>query len=122
MRIDEALGEIKPLAVKFGTAVLNVEYRIPSYTIEQMVLADSDKANPERLIPLIQDLVHGWDLTRIAKVAVPASEENDFIESVREVEVPVDVTNPDDIRRFVPSPIIMGIVNAIRKDQEVSGE
>lgn len=122
MRIDEALSESKPLAVKFNGGVLNIEYRPPSYTIEEMVAADADKDNPERLIKMIQDLVVAWDLTRLAKVAIAPAVGNDFTESIVEQEVPVDVTNPEDVRRYVPQNIIMGIIKAVREDSNVSGE
>ena len=115
MRIDEALGESKPLAVKFGRGVLNVEYRPPNYTIEQMVAAQQDKDDPERLITMLQDIVVGWDLTRVEQWV------NEVGETV-EREIPVDITNRDDVFKYVPSPIIMGIVKAVREDNDVSGE
>lgn len=115
MRIDEALAESKPLAVKFGAAVLNIEYRPPSFTIEEMVAADADKENPERLISMLQSLIIGWDLTRLETV----DQENG--ESFQR-EVPVDITNPDDVRKYVPNNIIMGIVKAVRMDNDPSGE
>lgn len=115
MRIDEALAESKPLDVKFGASVLHIEYRPPSYTIEQMVAAENDKANPERLVTMLQDLIVGWDLTRYVSV-------KKLDGSIDEQEVPIDITNADDVRRFVPSPIIMGIVRAINKDNDPSGD
>lgn len=119
MRIDEALAESKSLDVKFGTAVLHVEYRPPSYTIEEMVAADADKENPERLVKMIQDVVIGWDLTRFETVIVPGDHGEEI---PTEREVPVDITNANDVRKYVPNTIIMGIVRAIRKDNEVSGD
>lgn len=116
MRIDEALGESKPLAVQFGKAVLNVVYRPPAYTIEQMVEAQNDGDNPERLVTMIQDLILEWDLTRIEKVIVEPN--GDPVDR----EVPVDVTNRDDVRKYVPTPVINGIIRAIRADNEVTGE
>jgi D-alanyl-D-alanine dipeptidase len=118
MRIDEALAESKPLAVKFGAVVLNIEYRPPSYTIEQMMEAQGDKENPERLIEMLQDLIVGWDLTRIEKVPY----DPETTAGPHEREVPVDVTNADDVRKYVKMNIIMGIIKAIREDNEVKGE
>jgi hypothetical protein len=117
MRIDEALAESKPLAVKFKSAVLNIEYRPPAYTIEEMVTAEADKDNPERLVKMIQDIVLGWDLTRIEKYF-----SGEVGSEPLEREIPVDVTSADDIRKYVPSPIIMGIIKAIREDNDPSGE
>jgi hypothetical protein len=118
MRIDEALAESKPLAVKFGAAVLNIQYRPPSFTIEEMVAADADKENPERLIEMLQSLIQGWDLTRLEKVPYdPETTAGPF-----EREVPVDITNPEDVRKYVPNNIIMGIVRAVRADNDPSGE
>lgn len=116
MRIDEALAESKPLAVKFGNAVLNIEYRAASYTVEQMQAAKADKDNPERMIDMLQDLIVGWDLTRLANGGTDENGNENL------VEVPVDVTNRDDVRKYVKSNIIMGIVRAIREDNDVSGE
>lgn len=117
MRIDEALGDSKPLAVKFAGGVLNIEYRTPGYTIKEMKAAESKKDDPEYLITMIQDLVQGWDLTRLADGGTdPETGKQNM------VEVPVDVTNHDDVENYVPSNIIMGIVKAIREDHEVSGE
>jgi hypothetical protein len=117
MRIDEALAESKPLAVKFSGAVLNIEYRPPAYTIRQMTEAAADKDNPEALVRMLQDIVIGWDLTRIEKYF-----SGDIGSEPLEREVPVDVTNPDDVRDYVPNNIIMGIIKAIRQDNDPSGE
>lgn len=116
MRIDEALGEIKPLEVKIGRGVLNVEYRPPAHTIAQMMEAQANKDDPERAITMIQELIHAWDLTRIEKVVVEPN--GDPVER----EVPVDPSNRDDIKYFVPDVIITAIVKAIRADNDVSGE
>jgi hypothetical protein len=118
MRIDEALAESKPLAVKFSGAVLNIEYRPPAYTIRQMTEAAADKDNPEALVKMLQDIIVGWDLTRIEKVPYDA----ETTAAAFEREVPVDVTNPDDVRDYVPNNIIMGIIKAIREDNDPSGE
>jgi len=116
VRIDEAIAETKPLKVFFGDAVLNIEYRPPAYTIAQMTEAAADKGNPERLISMIQDLVVGWDLTRTEKLL------DDNGEQVGEQEIPVDINNDEDVRLYVPTTIIMGIVKAVRSDNDPSGE
>jgi hypothetical protein len=118
LRIDEALAEEKPLEVKFGSGLLNVVYRPPSFTIEEMVAADADKGNPERLVRMLQDLIVGWDLTRLEQVPYdPETTAAPF-----EREVPVDITNPDDVRKYVPNNIIMGIIKAVRADNDPQGE
>lgn len=117
MRIDEALAESKPLKITFPSGgVLTVEYRPPSYTIDEMVAAEADKDDPKRLIRMLQDLIQGWDLTRIEKVILEPN--GDPIER----EVPVDITDPEQVSKYVPSPIIMAIIRAIRADNDVSGE
>ena len=121
MRIDEALAESKPLAVKFGTAVLNIQYRPPSFTIAEMVEAEADKDNPERLVEMIQSLIQGWDLTRLETVTAGSGEGGETPVQIQR-EVPVDITNPDDVRKYVPSPIIYGIIKAVRADNDPSGE
>lgn len=121
MRIDEAQAESKPLAVQFGSATLNIEYRPPAYTIEEMVAADADKENPERLVRMLQDLVVGWDLTRIEKVEA-GSGEGGLTKVLIDREVPVDITNAEDVRKYVKNNIIMGIIRAVRKDNDVSGD
>lgn len=115
MRIDEALAESKPLVVKFAQGVLNIEYRPPSYTIAEMKTAIDDK-DPGRLADMLQDLIQGWDLTRL----VDGGTNEQGIHS--EIEVPVDVTNRDDVINYVPTNIIMGIIKAIRADNDASGE
>lgn len=116
MRIDEAIAETKSIQVHFGSAVLNVEYRPPAYTIAEMTEAEADKDNPERLVQMIQRIVIGWDLTRSVKRVLEPN--GDPVE----VEVPVDITNPEDVRLYVPTTIIMGIVRAIRADNDPQGE
>jgi len=116
VRIDEAIAETKPLKVFFGDAVLNIEYRPPAYTIAQMTEAAADKGNPERLISMIQDLVVGWDLTRT--VNEPLEPNGDPVQR----EIPVDINNDEDVRLYVPTTIIMGIVKAVRSDNDPSGE
>lgn len=117
MRIDEALAESKPLKVTFPSGgVLAVQYRPPAYTIDEMIAADADKDNPERLVKMLQDLIEGWDLTRIEKVILEPN--GDPIER----EVPVDITDAEQVRKFVPNTIIMAIIRAIRADNDVSGE
>jgi hypothetical protein len=117
VRIDEAIAETKPLQVSFGGgAVLNIEYRPPAYTIAQMTEAAADKGNPERLISMIQDLVVGWDLTRTEmRVVEPNGDPVPF-------EIPVDINNDEDVRLYVPTTIITGIVKAVRADNDPSGE
>ena len=121
MRIDEALAESKPLAVRFGQSELKIEYRPPSYTIDEMVAADADKENPERLVKMLQDLIVGWDLTRIEKVEAGSGEGGEK-KVLIDREVPVDITSAEDVRKYVPNTIIMGIIKAIRADNDVSGE
>ena len=116
MRIDEALGDVKPLEVKVGRGVLNIEYRPPAHTIAQMMEAQADKDNPERAVTMIQELVHAWDLTRIEKVILEPN--GDPVER----EVPVDLTSRDEIKNYVPATIITAIVKAVRADNDVSGE
>jgi hypothetical protein len=117
LRIDEALAESKPLAVRFGQGELKIEYRPPSYTIDEMVAADADKENPERLVKMLQDLIVGWDLTRIEKTP-----DDRAVGGFIEREIPVDITSAEDVRKYVPNNIIMGIIKAIRADNDVSGE
>lgn len=115
MRIDEALGEVKPLAVKFGPAVLNIEYRPPSYTIEQLEAAKADAENPDRLVRMVQDLIVGWDLTRPLR-----DDEGNVVlgDNGASIEVPVDVTNADDVRKYVTTTVINGITVAVREDNK----
>lgn len=118
MRIDEALGESKPLKVTFPSGgVLAVQYRPPAYTIDEMIAADADKENPERLVKMLQDLIEGWDLTRIEKTP-----DDRAVGGYIEREVPVDITKAEDVRKYVPNTIIMAIIRAIRADNDVSGE
>jgi len=119
LRIDEALAESKPLEVKFpGGGVLNIEYRPPAHTIAQMVELEANRS-PETLVTLIQELVLGWDLTRVQKVVRPGPNGEEI---ATEEEVPVDIRNAHDVRTYVPGSLITHITKAVRRDMEVSGE
>lgn len=114
MRIDEALAETKELDVKFGTAVLHVVYQQSNYTIAEMEEMEGRRKERGYLVKMMQDLVKAWDLTRALK--------DDLGNDIRDddgkiVEVPVDVTNPEDVRLYVTSPVIVGILRAIKEDQ-----
>lgn len=114
MRIDEALAESKPLAVKFGSSVLNIMYRQSNYTIAQMEEMEGRKSEPGYLVTMIQDLVEAWDLNRVEKIFA-----DDGVTVVGEREVPVDVSSREDVRLYVTRPVIVGILKAIREDGEV---
>jgi len=123
MRIEEAVAEAKDLDVKFGQAVLHIRYRPANYTIAEMEAAESDKTSPARLVKLIQDMVVAWDLTRAE--TVPALHENGepvIVDGeplmVDGGEVPIDVGDAEQVRTYVTSTIISGIVKAIREDQQ----
>lgn len=122
MRIDEAIADSKELDVQFPKAVLHIVYRPANYTIAEMEAAEADKANPKRLVKMVQDLVEAWDLTRVEKA--PAIHENGdpvIVDGepvmVEKGEVPVDLSNAEEIRLNVTNTIISGIVKAIREDQ-----
>jgi hypothetical protein len=102
MRISEALAEDKPLDVKFGTAVLHIRYRPPSYTLAQIEEAQADKGNPERLLSMLQSLITEWDLDDNAGERVP-------------------IDDAEAIRQNVPLSIYNKIVTAI-KDDNAPGE
>lgn len=116
MRIDEALADAKPLAVKFGSAVLNVEYRPPQWTISQLAkVKTSAKAESDdsfdQLATMLMEVVIGWDLTRPMKVPDEAAEGGFIL-----TEIPVDVTNVQDVKDYVPLSVINRIIKAVQED------
>ena len=114
MRVDEALAERKPLDVKFGTAVLHIEYQQSNHTIAQMEEMEERKKEKGYLTQLMQDTVKAWDLTRPLKNDAGKDVTDD---AGKVVEVPVDITNKDDVRLYVTSPVILGILRAVKEDQ-----
>lgn len=112
MRIDEALAGSKALDVKFGSSVLHIMYRQSNYTIAQMEEMEGRKSEPGYLVKMIQDLVEAWDLTRTETVLLDGG-------GTTEREVPVDISDPEDLRAHVTRPVIVGILKAIREDGEV---
>lgn len=103
MRISEAIGDKKDLDVKFGTAVLHIQYTPTNYTIAEMEDAVAHREDPRRLIGLIQTLVKAWDL-----------EDDDG--------VPIDLADGEAIRTKVGSIVLTGIVKAVKEDSVPSGE
>lgn len=109
MRIDQANGESKPLAVTFGTSVLNVEYHPSTFTVEELVALKEDRDNPDRIIGMIRRTVTAWDLTDNDDQPIPIS-------------APAE-GEPDLMRKLVPIPVFSAIIAAVRKDSEIdSGE
>lgn len=127
MRIDEALAESTPLEVKFSNGnVLYVEYRPPSFTLEEMEAAAEDKENPHRLVKQIRDLIVTWDLTeRLIVDGEPVIGEDG-----RPVEVPISLAplpkdadpKQDPLFTKVPFNIYAQIIKAIKEHQSPSGE
>lgn len=113
MRVSEALEDFKPLAIKFGSAVLNVEYRPPSWTITQLeqTKAAATDENFDRLAGMLMEVVRAWDLTRIEKVPDDRTESG-FIER----EVPIDITVHQEVKDHVPLSLINRIIKAIQED------
>jgi hypothetical protein len=98
MRISEALAEEKTLTIPFGESVLTIQYRPPSWTIEEVDGMQNDEGTKktERLVEMIQRVIVGWDLT------------DDSGELV-------DCTEPAAIRK-IPITILNKITKAIRED------
>lgn len=105
MKISEALGAEKPLAVEFDSgAILNITYKPPAYTIAEIEAAqEAANKDPKRIIEMVQTLVTSWDLT----------DDDGVLVSLASFEV---------LRTKVPSPVFGGIMRAIREDQNPSGE
>lgn len=103
MRISDALAKARPIVVEFEGESLNVTYRPSSYTVAELEsLVEEDgtgqkRANPQRIVEMMQQMLVKWDLT-----------EDDG--------VPVDFTNTERMRH-IPTPIFMGILTAIKADQ-----
>lgn len=102
MRLGQALSPTVWLPVTFaGGAVLNIEYKPSSASIEEMerlrAQGDDDSAQVNRVIQFIQEIVVDWDLT----------------EDDGETKVPLTV----EALRKVPTNIFTEIVKAVRKHQ-----
>jgi hypothetical protein len=119
MRIEEALAEQKPLDVKFpGGGVLHIVYQQSNATIAEMENLEARRKEEGFLVKLMQDVVKAWDLTRVEKVPY----DPETTAAAHEREVPVDINNPEDVRLYVTQPIILGVLRAVRKDQQAEGE
>jgi hypothetical protein len=102
MRISEAVAETSEVEVHFGPAVLHVQYRPSSFTMQELEDVDTDKSS-RRLIRMIQDMIVGWDL-----------EDNEG--------EPINIQDAEAVRTKVPAHILTGIIKAVRRHQEPSGE
>ncbi len=104
MKLSEALSPTTWIPVHFAAgAVLNVEYRPASATIEEMekLRADTEEEQTKRVIANIQSIVVDWDLTH----------------DDGETKVGLD----EQSLRRIPTNVFMEIIRAVGRHQS-SGE
>jgi hypothetical protein len=135
MRIDEALGGSKDLAITFPTgSVLNIVYKPSSYTVEEIASLDGEaRKDPRRIIRMVRDVVLKWDLEdRYGIVPLDSPEparlydENSRDDGTSVVvkrdikEIIKEELSRDEIAKRVPVAILTHIIREVNKDQSVS--
>lgn len=100
MRLSQATGDPKPLDVKFGTAVLHIDYLPMNFTIAELEKMQAEKS-VSTVVDQILRVVKQWDLTDehdklIPLEAGPMKEQvgmnvySRILEAIREDSMPSD--------------------------------
>lgn len=126
MRISEALGGIKDLAVEFaGGGVLNIRYRPSSYTVADLSNIDDEaRKDPYRIITMIRDMVVDWDLEdndgEPVALQLPPGTGNVVTENGEQVKTKQDkkeLLRLDPIAQKVPITLLVAIIRGVNDDQ-----
>lgn len=107
MKLSQVRAETRDIVVEFDSDVLNVTYRPNTFTVDaasEIQAAMSDPAKQtEGLFKMVSEMLAGWDL----------EDDNGEI---------VPLGDPARMKAEVPMPIFGKIFEAMRKDQDPSGE